>query len=59
MAEQMEIPGKIDYRPLVLLSLGHMVTDINSSALPAMLPFLKESLGSLTPWRERSSSSRV
>ena len=45
MAEQIESPGKIDYRALVLLSLGHMVADINSSALPAMLPFLKESLG--------------
>jgi FSR family fosmidomycin resistance protein-like MFS transporter len=36
---------KIDYRALVLLSLGHMVADINTGALPAMLPFLKESLG--------------
>jgi len=45
MAEQAETPGKIDYRALILLSLGHMVADINSGALPAMLPFLKESLG--------------
>jgi MFS transporter, FSR family, fosmidomycin resistance protein len=36
---------KIDYRALVLLSIGHMVADINAGALPAMLPFLKETLG--------------
>jgi len=45
MTEQVEAPRKIDYRALVLLGLGHMVTDINSSALPVMLPFLKEALG--------------
>ncbi|MBM4313196.1 MAG: MFS transporter [Deltaproteobacteria bacterium] len=36
---------KIDYRALVLLSIGHMIVDFNAGALPAMLPFLKESLG--------------
>ncbi len=36
---------KIDYRGLILLSLGHMMTDLNTSALPALLPFLKEALG--------------
>ncbi len=45
----MDEPGKaspnIDYRALTLLSMGHMVTDITSGALPAMLPFLKEALG--------------
>ena len=36
---------KIDYRKLILLAMGHLVADINNSALPAMLPFLKEALG--------------
>jgi FSR family fosmidomycin resistance protein-like MFS transporter len=45
MTEQVEAPRKIDYRALLLLGLGHMVTDINNSALPAMLPFLKEAMG--------------
>jgi len=36
---------KIDYRGLLLLSAGHMMTDLNTSALPALLPFLKETLG--------------
>lgn len=36
---------KIDYRALILLSIGHMIVDFNTGALPAMLPFLKESLG--------------
>lgn len=36
---------KIDYRGLLLLSAGHMMTDLNTSALPALLPFLKEALG--------------
>ena len=30
---------------LILLSLGHLVTDITQGALPALLPFLKEALG--------------
>ena len=30
---------------LILLSLGHLVTDISQGALPALLPFLKEALG--------------
>jgi len=45
MAEPAEAPQKIDYRALTLLSMGHMVADITSGALPAMLPFLKEALG--------------
>ncbi|HSR10455.1 MAG TPA: MFS transporter, partial [Thermodesulfobacteriota bacterium] len=44
MIEKIE-PRGIDYRALILLSLGHMVADINNSALPAILPFLKEYLG--------------
>ena|GEM_PF-6318320 len=36
---------KIDYRKLILLATGHLVADINNSALPAMLPFIKEALG--------------
>jgi hypothetical protein len=27
-------------RPIYLLSLGHLVTDLNQGAIPAMLPFL-------------------
>lgn len=34
-----------DYHGLMLLCLGHMVTDLNTSALPALLPFLKDTLG--------------
>jgi FSR family fosmidomycin resistance protein-like MFS transporter len=45
MAETGEAPKRIDYRALTLLSLGHLVADITSGALPAMLPFLKEALG--------------
>jgi FSR family fosmidomycin resistance protein-like MFS transporter len=40
-----QAPKQINYRVLILLSLGHMVADITSGALPAMLPFLKEALG--------------
>ncbi len=41
----METIKKTDYQGLALLCLGHMVTDLNTSALPALLPFLKETLG--------------
>lgn len=34
----------IDFRGLGLLCLGHLAIDLNSSALPAILPFLKEAL---------------
>jgi FSR family fosmidomycin resistance protein-like MFS transporter len=44
MTEQVESSPKIDYQALILLSMGHMVADITSGALPAMLPFLKEAL---------------
>jgi len=36
--------GKFNLKILFLLALGHMVTDIYQGALPAVLPFLKESL---------------
>jgi FSR family fosmidomycin resistance protein-like MFS transporter len=45
MIDPIEAPQKIDYRALTLLSMGHLVADITSGALPAMLPFLKEALG--------------
>ncbi len=35
---------KFNLKILLLLSLGHMVTDIYQGALPAVLPFLKENL---------------
>ena len=35
---------KMDKKALSLLSLGHMVTDINQGALPVLLPFIKEAL---------------
>lgn len=38
-------PKNTDYHGLALLCLGHMVTDLNTSALPALLPFLKDTLG--------------
>jgi len=34
----------MNYKALLLLIAGHFVTDINTGALPAFLPFLKESL---------------
>ena len=45
MDEKTGIIKKIDYRALILLSMGHMMTDLNTSALPALLPFLKDALG--------------
>ena len=44
MTDPIEDSRKIDYRALTLLCMGHMVADITSGALPAMLPFLKEAL---------------
>ncbi|HTZ18163.1 MAG TPA: MFS transporter [Dissulfurispiraceae bacterium] len=37
--------GKFNLKVLLLLSLGHCMTDIYQSALPAALPFLKDKLG--------------
>ena len=34
----------MNYKVLILLIAGHFVTDINTGALPAFLPFIKESL---------------
>ena len=42
---QIEIGKKIDYRGLILLCLGHLVADLNTSVVPALLPFLKDALG--------------
>ncbi len=36
--------SKFNLKILMVLSLGHLVTDIYQSALPAILPFLKENL---------------
>ena len=36
--------GKFNLKILLILSLGHLITDIYQSALPAILPFLKENL---------------
>lgn len=35
----------MDWKVLSLLVAGHFVTDINTGALPAILPFIKDSLG--------------
>ena len=43
--ENIEQGKRIEYRGLILLAMGHLVADINNSALLAMLPFLKETMG--------------
>jgi FSR family fosmidomycin resistance protein-like MFS transporter len=35
---------KLNKRVLAILSAGHLVTDVNQGALPALLPFFKEAL---------------
>jgi MFS transporter, FSR family, fosmidomycin resistance protein len=35
---------KINKKALAILSVGHLVTDLNQGALPAILPFFKEGL---------------
>jgi FSR family fosmidomycin resistance protein-like MFS transporter len=35
----------MNYKTLALLTAGHFVTDINTGAVPAFLPFIKDSLG--------------
>jgi len=37
--------GRFNLKVLIILSMGHMVTDIYQGALPATLPFLKDKLG--------------
>ncbi|HSW61973.1 MAG TPA: MFS transporter [Dissulfurispiraceae bacterium] len=37
--------SSFNLRMLLLLSLGHLVTDIYQGALPTVLPFIKEKLG--------------
>ncbi len=39
-----EITMKMNKKALAILSAGHLVTDINQGALPALLPFFKEAL---------------
>jgi len=36
---------KLNKKALAILSSGHLVTDINQGALPALLPFFKDALG--------------
>jgi len=36
--------GKLNFKILLILSLGHLITDIYQGALPTILPFLKENL---------------
>jgi FSR family fosmidomycin resistance protein-like MFS transporter len=36
---------KINKKALAILSAGHLVTDVNQGAIPALLPFFKEVLG--------------
>ena len=36
--------SKFNLKILLVLSMGHLITDIYQSALPAILPFLKENL---------------
>jgi FSR family fosmidomycin resistance protein-like MFS transporter len=45
LSEKMETGKKVDYRGLIILSIGHLVDDLPQGALPALLPFLKEALG--------------
>lgn len=42
----MNAPGEREFnlRALLILALGHMVSDIYQGALPAILPFMKERL---------------
>jgi len=37
--------AKMNLKALLLLSMGHLITDINQGGLPVLLPFIKESLG--------------
>ena len=35
---------KMNWRALAILSFGHLITDVNQGALPALLPFFKDAL---------------
>jgi MFS transporter, FSR family, fosmidomycin resistance protein len=35
---------KLNWKALALLSFGHLITDVNQGALPALLPFFKDAL---------------
>jgi FSR family fosmidomycin resistance protein-like MFS transporter len=39
-----KIAMRLNKKALVILSAGHLVTDLNQGALPALLPFFKEAL---------------
>jgi MFS transporter, FSR family, fosmidomycin resistance protein len=39
------VQEQFNLKALLLLSLGHMVTDINQGGLPILLPFLKDAFG--------------
>jgi FSR family fosmidomycin resistance protein-like MFS transporter len=39
-----ELTMEMNKKALAILSAGHLVTDINQGALPALLPFFKEAL---------------
>ncbi|MBA4392604.1 MAG: MFS transporter [Desulfobacca sp.] len=43
MVKKDELP--VNLKILFILSLAHLVTDINQGAVPALLPFMKEALG--------------
>ncbi len=42
--ETSSLPNTFNLKILLLLSFGHLVTDIYQGALPAILPFLKDKL---------------
>jgi len=44
MGQGVRMPKKFNLKILLLLSLGHLVTDVYQGALPAILPFLKNHL---------------
>ena len=44
MVTPREILMKMNKKALAILSAGHLITDINQGALPALLPFFKEAL---------------
>jgi len=45
LQDKTEVKKEINYGGLGLLCLGHLMTDLNTGALPVLLPFLKEALG--------------
>jgi len=41
----LDVSGKMNWKALAILSIAHLITDLNQGALPAVLPYFKESLG--------------